>query len=942
MRLSGWPLAELLERDRELASIDRRVDEVITCAGRFAVIEGSPGIGKTALLAAVADRAAGKGLSVLSARGSMSERDLAFGIVRQLFESVFVRAAEEEQAELLTGPARLAAPALLLEGATGDDPSAALHGLYWLCANLADRRPLALLVDDAHWGDADSLRWLDYLVRRIDSLPLLLVLAVRGDTSYRELLSAVFAASPVELHTLRPLSEAATTQVVRRLLGADADTTFCAACHQATGGNPFYLSELLLAMRADGTPATSDGAASVARLAPATVTRSILLRLGRLGGEAVNLARAIAVLGPDASLARAAPLADLDGDSAQLAFDQLRGAELLASSEQLAFKHPIVAASVDGEIEPGARSIAHKRAAHLLEAENASPDRIAVHLVATAPMGDPWVVEQLSAAADWSLERAAPDAAATFLGRALAEPPDARSRPRLLLALGLAEVRAAEPVAVKHLVEAHTLAVDPRTRADAAVAAAGQLFLSGRLEHAVSILSEAVDQLGGDDPRRALELRAHLLAFAMYGPSALRPYASAQALDESIPADSGGARMMLSHLAYQRMWRSQDGSRAAELADRAWADGFLLAERGSEAPELSAVVLTLMRAERIEATARLVEAALADARERGSLLGFAHASFLRAELFLQQGALADAEADARAALEIAASAGIHVATAAATGSLISILVERGSLDDAGDALSAIDVRFDELPPSPQYNLLLGARGRLRVALGDLPRGLADLHECGARNAQLEIRHPLFVPWRVDAALAHRASGDIDGAQALSEEMISAASDWGTSGAIGVATRIAALLTTGDEAIRLLQEAATMLGRSPLRLEHAHALVDLGAALRRSGERARGRERLREGLDIAHRCGAGPLAKSARDELLIAGARPRRDALHGRDALTASELRIASMAASGLTNREIAQALFVTSKTVETHLRHTFEKLDITTRTDLAAALGADR
>jgi DNA-binding CsgD family transcriptional regulator len=162
---------------------------------------------------------------------------------------------------------------------------------------------------------------------------------------------------------------------------------------------------------------------------------------------------------------------------------------------------------------------------------------------------------------------------------------------------------------------------------------------------------------------------------------------------------------------------------------------------------------------------------------------------------------------------------------------------------------------------------------------------------------------------------------------------------GQSRAIGVALRARGLVCKGEEQVSLLTQAITELEACPSRLEQAHALTDLGAALRRASRRTAAREPLRTGLDLATRCGALALAARAREELVAAGARPRRERLSGVEALTASELRVAQMAAAAMTNREIAQALFVTIKAVAFHLTHVYEKLDIAGRAQLPGALG---
>ena len=172
-------------------------------------------------------------------------------------------------------------------------------------------------------------------------------------------------------------------------------------------------------------------------------------------------------------------------------------------------------------------------------------------------------------------------------------------------------------------------------------------------------------------------------------------------------------------------------------------------------------------------------------------------------------------------------------------------------------------------------------------------------------------------------------------------MLSDARGWGTPRAVGMALHAAGLADGGPRGLELLHDAATLLEDSPARLEYARAATDLGAALRRANRRVDAREPLRRALDVANTCGAPPLAARITYELRAAGGRPRRERLTGAGSLTASERRVAEMAADGLSNPEIAQALFVSKKTVETHLGSVFRKLDITSRTRLPAALRTD-
>jgi DNA-binding CsgD family transcriptional regulator len=198
----------------------------------------------------------------------------------------------------------------------------------------------------------------------------------------------------------------------------------------------------------------------------------------------------------------------------------------------------------------------------------------------------------------------------------------------------------------------------------------------------------------------------------------------------------------------------------------------------------------------------------------------------------------------------------------------------------------------------------------------------------------------MVPWRSSAAESLARLGDRNRATALADEEVELARGWGAQRAIGVALRAAGMIRNGAHGIELLRQAAEILESSPAPLEHARALCELGAALRRAGHRSEARQKLRSALDLAHRLGGTTVANRARDELTIAGARPRRAATRGRDALTPSELRTAQLAAAGRTNREIAESLFVTLRTVETHLTSSYAKLGITSRRQLAARLDA--
>jgi DNA-binding NarL/FixJ family response regulator len=237
-----------------------------------------------------------------------------------------------------------------------------------------------------------------------------------------------------------------------------------------------------------------------------------------------------------------------------------------------------------------------------------------------------------------------------------------------------------------------------------------------------------------------------------------------------------------------------------------------------------------------------------------------------------------------------------------------------------------------------FNLTRLARGCLHAAAGNHETAVAELLAVGDLATRWGIRNPAMLPWRSAAALSLGALGELDAAGRLAAEEIELARRWGSKRSEGIALRAAGLVARGERGIDLLTEAVATLRASPARLELARALGDLGAAHRRAGARAQARELLRESLDLAHSLGGHAVATRAREELVTAGGRPRRDARHGRDALTPSELRVVELAAAGRTNRQIAQALFVTKRTVENHLTSAYAKLGICARHDLATSL----
>jgi DNA-binding CsgD family transcriptional regulator len=923
----------LVERGDELARVERLLDQAGDGVGAVAIVEGPAGIGKSELLAAAQARARERGFGVLRARGSEFEAEMAFGAARQLLEPIVRAASASERRRLLDGVARIGARALDLE--TGEPPAdalAAIHGLYWLCANRAELGPVAVVVDDVQWLDDPSLTWLGYLARRVEGLALLLVLGVRsGDPGgNRPELSRLSADDTVQKILPGPLSASGVGSIVRARLDQDAEDDFCAACHELTGGNPLFVRELLAAAGSEGLPARAASASALALIAPAAVGTSVLARLARLGADAVALAQAAAVLGPGAEVAVAAELAELDPVECELIADRLAAAQIFAPARPLEFFHPLVGAAVRQDMAPGALRLAHRRAATIVARDGAAA-RVAAHLLASAPAADPWVLSRLGDAARDALERGAPEVAAAYLRRCVAEPPPPAERAAALLSLGTAEWRAGQPDAIVHLEQAIAAAGEDRTTFLSAslLLALATVVTDQGTERTLEVLEHALRAVGDGDAGLALTLEAAQgLAGIMNDRTAPEAFGRAEALRGRLTTLVDPPVYVLV-LLVNHAARSGHAGEARELAERAMACEPYPPPLDTALSLLAAMVVI----EAYDLFDRLCGDLFATARRRGALREMIGISVLRASAASNRGALADAEADARWALERAE--GIH--TMHAVSEVVRVLVERDALDEAEGELGQL--RDPGRSRSLEAARLLMARGRLRVAQGRLEEGLGDLLEGGRRCRQLRLVTLGGTSWRSEAALVHAALGDAEQARRLADEQLQLARAFERPRMLGTSLRASGLVVGGDAGRALLHEAVQTLEDAQAPLELARALTDYGAALRRAGQRVKARAQLERGLDIAYHCGARRIAAQARDELMTAGAKPRRDAITGRDALTPGELRVARLAIEGLTNREIAQALFVTAKTVDTHLSHAYAKLDISSRRDLAAAIG---
>lgn len=920
----------LIERDGELAAVRELIVDAAAGNARIAVVEGPAGIGKSGLLAALRVEAAAGDFRVLSARGTDLERAFPFGVVRQLFEPLVASGAGERW---LVDAASAAAPVFRApdvdDGAGQQDVSfAALHGLYWLTLNLAADGPLALVVDDLHWADVPSLRFLSYLAHRLEGVPLLVALGIRtAEPGTDAALLAELVADPLSTHVRPgPLTVAAVDELVRERLGEPPAPAFSKACHEATGGNPLLLHELLKTLAGEGVQPVAKQARLVRELGSRAISRTVLMRLARLSQDAVGVARSVAVLGEGADIRAIAEVGEIDPARVATATRELTRAEILRPDVRLEFVHPLVRDAVYGDLAAGERELLHARAVAALRRVDAPIEQIASHWLILPRRGDPEVAAALREAAGMAHGRGAPDGAVAYLSRALEEPLSDGDRAHVLLELGLAAAELQLDEASDWLRAAYEALTDPVERARAAAVLARQLCVAGRAPEAAEAVRTALAELpdDADDERRRLEAM-ELFAVAFGAPAP----AFGDRLEELRAGIGEGAWVLESQVTLYEALLCRPAVECVPRARAAIEEGSILL---TDPPGALACIIVLVLAE-LRDGLELLEGLRGVAHRSGSLFSVVGLQVWRSWSLLTFGEIDEAAESLQDAAEThAAWAGTRmVATDHTAAFLVRTLLEQSDLAGAQRALAGC---APATPGSDAWHFARLAEAELLLADGRDAEVVALLErmEPSVRRAD----NPAWLPWRPVAARALARLGRAEEALSVAEQDLERARRWGAPGPIGRALRVRAELAGGDE--EQLREAVDVLAQSAWRLERANALASLGRAVRLRRRPTDAREPLAQALEIAESCGATALARDVRTELYATGARPRTSSTTGAGSLTPSELRVAKLATEGKTNREIAQALYVTPKTVEVHLSSAYRKLGIKSRSRLAPAL----
>lgn len=937
-------VAALREREPEIERVGSALWLARKGAGRAVLIQGPPGIGKTSLLSAARHLAAAGGFQVLEARLDALGVDIPNAVPRALFSGL-LDGPGGPTADRLAGAARFAEPVLRTGGppappARGQKTSyAAMHGLYWLLVNLSSERPVCLLVDDAHSADSQSLEWLLYAVRRLESLPVAVVLTVRSNdrpssVAFVERLRSNDLVSVVQP---RPLSEASLEELLVEHVDPAIASTLAAEAHRLSGGIPLLVDSLVSeidACVASGREVTSE---ALGTMVSPQVSEFAASRIASLSPSAATLIRAAAVLGNEATLPRLAWLCGIGPSDAELLGADLLAKGLLASMDPPRLAHPLLRQALLDDLAPEEVARLHAASARLLARSGGPSSAVGAHLLRTAPSGDAWVAETLAATARTSHAEGANELAAQLLERALEEPPSAELLPGLLLELGTVRSTLGDPRAIADLQRADALARDDQTRAQVALALSGTLEMSGRSAEAADHLTAVSRAIEDSEPDWARELDAQALFSASLNADLHDAMAGRLLAAREIAGDgpSPAERRILSFAAHDVALGAGTAEEAVELAHRALGHGDLLSHETADSLTYFCAASALLHAGALADGYRACSEAIAEARSRGSHRGYAMASTFRAMANVAMGRTREAESDANAALSFR-DQDFAVLQPVAAGYLIEALMERGDLEGAAGA-AAVVADLGPLEDLIVVQPLLSARGRLALAQGRTEDARAQLERLQEIQARWRTRNVCSAPWRGELAEILAPDSPAEAARLL-DEGCEIAEAFGDPRGIARSLRFR-LQVLGDGAAEL-ESAVEALRGGDARLELACSLRELGRHAARDGRKKDAKSWLLEALDAAHRCGADRLEAEVRETLVSIGSRPRRALLTGVEALTARELSIAEMVAQGMSNREIAQAAFLTENTVEVHLTRVYKKLGIQARSLVAQALAA--
>ncbi|GAB2915892.1 AAA family ATPase [Nonomuraea fastidiosa] len=919
----------LLHRDTELAAVREALSRIRSGNPAVLLIQGARGIGKTTLLNAALSALSETGALLLMARGHPAEREHHLGVVRQLFEP-------------LMSPGRAPPTGLRLDQDRADDPVTpdVLHGLYRATRDFTGDQPLIIAIDDVHHADQQSAEWCSYIARRLDGLPIAMILTSDepGEPGGNDLARDLAALPYMRLLRPAPLTHLAARRLLAGQLGTaeqQVEAEVAHACHQLTQGNPALLHELAARLARTGVPATRDELPQVLDAGAAAMTQTVLgwLTDSDSGADAdcVALLRSLAVVAPDDGLEIAAMLAGQGQDAARVAAARLRRLGLVTGAPPDRFAHPGIQQTVLAGMDPAERDELHRRTAALLHRLGRPLRCSARHLMSAGPTGDPQTVTVLREAAGEAGNEHSWQDATGYLHRALAETDDRETVLEVTAELGAVEMHRNLPACLRHLRTVYGR-VKRAPQALMSMTPFADILVSANSVEAGEVMAEAAATAAATPHLAGADLALLFAAQALvWGRSAGR--IGVRRLSRSFGTLlTPAAREFLSILALATGVRGRNLPRMLAQTRRCL--------DGQGAVPVT-VVLPLVWGDRLDEASYWAERLVAETRDTGSATRLALTLSARAEVRYQLGRLDAALRDANDAIASAREVEAEGFHAVATACAARIMVERGELEAAESALRSVRTYGDWHPLISGH--VLDTLGRVHLSHGRPRDGLLTLLECGRRLTAAGITNPACVPWGPHAILAYALSGERSAARMMAERELELARAWGAPTTIARALSAGSVAHEGSTRLDMLHEAVDLLADRGARLEQARAMVRLGIAQRQAGDSGKAHETLAMALRLATDCGALRLAALA-DKHRAATA-PRRSGSpaagrHGRNGhpLTVGERRVTDLVLRGMSNMEVAATLSISKRTVDTHLARIYRKLGIHTRAELAVIL----
>jgi len=912
------PALPLLERSHALGQIARLAQRASDGNGQALFVLGEAGVGKTSLLTRAQETLSH--LKLARAQAYSTEIDLPFALVEALFGPSPHRIPQLDAAP--AGPPMATAP-------LDQRQQYHQHARSMLRSWTHDAGVL-VVIDDLHWADSASLATIGFLARRIAELPVLLLASLRPwPADAGQLVQRLTIEGHAELVTLAALSEGASLALLDAHRPGALTPQTAHEAWIATGGNPYLLVRLAEAM-----PLEPDLVPMSTSIIAQGGTELITRRLDGLPSATVYCAEIASVLGAPIDVAAMEALAPLDADSFADALDTLTAACVLTHDPEggLRFTHDLLAEAILAGLPPGRRRLLHARAFRYFVGR----DNIAIaaqHAVHAPLAGDPAALDVLERAGASALAQGAIGSAAHLLGAAVSLASPEPSTALLVAHADALFLCGQADTALAHYTQASRRAAPNRSEILAKLARA--LAFTGRLDDAIATLGSLTDADGEgwpgmeawiaerahliwerDGPVAAAEaLRLDLAArehSAAHGPEA--PLLEALAAYFAFQAGAPGALAELERVAMA----PQDRSRARSVAS------FELAHLISSAWAID---------ERYDQAEEAIEEALAHFQRTGAARAAVPLRILKMGLGLRQGnypnVLLEAE-DLAEDLELDALQAPHVALLHA-----EALTWSGELDRAATLLAAAESSAHRGSWFGALNFHV-AKGEHLLCIGQHHAALEEFRQAHALANHYGIGHPQLPRWcggAIEACLDAGATDELESVLAwLERPRQSASGTWPEMVALGGAAARSALLGRDDEASELYRRALSLPGKHPL--DQARIGLRYGRWLRRAHRVLEARPVLAESLRLSEAHGIIPVASAAASELAATGGRRRTRPPGKPEQLTPQELRAAELAARGATVKEVADAMYLSPRTVETHLGRAYRKLGVNSKREL--------